>query len=247
MRSANAPPLMDLSRQLRATVETGLFAPIKPMAGFIDYLTPAEAEQEIRAHFVDDNRTDCRVLYFRNEMVLGMNAWIRKARGLPETFQVGETLVSNSATRVLSNSGNPYMISIEQELVLNDVDPVEMFDFTPFGVSHSIETYVVHTGHGACRVAVHPWQLKQVLAVIAKKKDWFNFFRIKESFLDLRMREACTVYKAQGSTHHTTFVDLGDIGRCNVPAQAARMLYVACSRPTHRLCFINRLPEKYGG
>ena len=68
-----------------------------------------------------------------------------------------------------------------------------------------------------------------------------------EDIADLRPRNACTVYKAQGSTYREVFVDLTDIGDCRNPSQAARMLYVACTRPTHNIKFIGNLPARFKG
>lgn len=248
VRSKNAPPITELCLQLRETVETGVFKKIQEVSGFIDYLTPAQAQQELHDHFVLNQGEEDRVLYFRNESVLAMNDWIRAQRGLPPEFQPGETLVSNGATNAIATpSGNAYMLSVEQQIHIDNVSPVEKLDLRAYNIDAEIETYTVDSQYGTYRVAKYPAHLKQALQILSRAKSWHNFFRLKEDFADLRMREACTVYKAQGSTYRTVFIDLGDIARCNNPAQVARMLYVACSRPTHRICFIGRLPEKYGG
>lgn len=248
VRSKNSPTITALCKALRNTVETGEFFTIPESPGSIDYLDPAQAETAIQDAFVLNTGTHDRILHYRNEQVLAMNHWIRDKRGLPPEFMKGEFLVSNSATHAQTTvDGKRYMLSIEQEIEVLDVSAVEMMDMKAFNVDTHIATYVIETQFGGFRVAKHPHELKACLAHLSKQKAWYQFFQLKEAFADLRMREACTVYKAQGSTYHTTFIDLTDIGRCNNPAQVARMLYVACSRATDRICFIGRLPLKYGG
>lgn len=248
VRSKNAPHVTALCQQLRETVETGIFRPLVEVPGWIDYLSPEDAQRELTNHFVVNPGSHNRVLYFRNEQVLAMNNWIRQSRGLPTEFHVGELLVSNGATVSQTTlDGKRYMLSVEQQIELTEVSPIMPMDLKVYGLDASMNFYTVTCKYGTYRVACDPGQLKVCLAYLSKKKSWHQFFQLKEAFADLRMREACTVYKAQGSTYHTVFIDLSDIARCHNPAQVARMLYVACSRPTHRICFIGRLPEKYGG
>lgn len=248
VRSKGAPPITSLCKQLRETVETGLFKPIKGVPGFVDYLTPEEAQAEITRHFVQNQGHSDRILYFRNESVIAMNDWIRQQRNLPPEFVPGETLISSGATYAMNTvNGQRYMLRVEEEVRIRDVSESTLTNLRAYDLDAQIETYTVTTDHGEFLIAKNPNDLKLCLNALSKRKNWRQFFTLKEAFADLRMREACTVYKAQGSTYQDVFVDLTDIGRCNNPAQAARMLYVACSRPTNRICFIGRLPEKYGG
>ena len=248
VRSKGAPPITALCKQLRNTVETGEFFKIQPAPGFIDFLSAEEAQAEVTQHFVTNQGHSDRIMYFRNEAVIAMNNWIRTQRGLPDDFTVGETLISSGATYAQDTfNGQRYMLRVEQEIEVRDVSEPEMTSLKPYDLDVCIETYTISTGYGTFLLAKRPHELKLCFDVLKKRKNWRQFFTLKEAFADLRMREACTVYKAQGSTYHTAFVDLNDIGRCNNPAQAARLLYVACSRPTHRICFIGNLPLKYGG
>ncbi len=72
------------------------------------------------------------------------------------------------------------------------------------------------------------------------------YFKLKNEYPDLRAADASTVYKAQGSTYDTSFIDVGNIGECNRPDVVARMLYVAVSRARKRVVFYGDLPSKYG-
>lgn len=245
VRSQHTPAITHLCQQLRATVETGAFNPIAAEPGVIDYLEPEAAMAEMKRFFVDDpeglGRT-ARVLAYRNDQVIGFNNWIRSERGMPPNLTAGEWVISNAATCLIgSQSGR---LRIEQEVSIIDVGEV-----VSFKIASGVETpaRIVTTGQGEVWMAEDSAHVDALLKHYAKQQDWGPYFKIKENLADLRPRDAATVYKAQGSTYHTVFVDLKDIGRCTNPNQAARMLYVACSRPTHRICFIGDLPARFRG
>jgi hypothetical protein len=79
------------------------------------------------------------------------------------------------------------------------------------------------------------------------QKNWKLFFQLKNNYPDLRPRDACTVHKAQGSTHNTVFIDLQDLSTCRDPVVAARLLYVAFSRARQRVVLYGNLASKFGG
>lgn len=245
VRSQHTPDITYLCQQLRATVETGIFNPIHGVPGIIDYLDPQQAQDEMRRFFVDDPEglgKTARVLAYRNDQVISFNNWIRSEKGMPNNLTAGEWVVSNAATCLIgSTSGR---LRIEQEIPIIDVGQIE-----DFKVSSGVTTPVrrVITSQGEVFMPEDPAHVAQLLKHYAKLQDWGPYFKLKEHLADLRPRDAATVYKAQGSTYHTVFVDLKDIGRCTNPNQAARMLYVACSRPTHRICFIGDLPARFRG
>ena len=88
---------------------------------------------------------------------------------------------------------------------------------------------------------------KALLKRLAKKKEWVDFFSIKETWLDLRPSYASTVHKSQGSTYETTFIDMSDIGKCRIPSDVARMVYVAITRASQQVIIYGDLPPKYRG
>jgi exodeoxyribonuclease-5 len=227
-------------------VETGVFEPIEEVPGVIDYLDPATAEMMIQEAFVDQNREDCRILSFTNGRVIGFNNYLRTHRHLPPELVAGDKVVSNSVTFTQDTpiGAPPKRLRIEQELVVYSTEEPEIYKRLS---GLELEVYRVITSAGEVFMPVDRPHLEAVLKHYVKNKEWRSYYHLKENIADLRPRDACTVYKSQGSTYHTVFVDLSDIGTCRVPSQTARMLYVACSRPTHRICFIGDLPPKYRG
>lgn len=245
VRSQHTPAITALCNQLRQTVETGEFRPILPEPGIIDYLSPEEAMKEIHRFFVQDPEglgQYARVLAYRNDQVIGYNNWIRDKKGMPPNLTAGERVISNAATYLIGS--NTRRLYIEQEVLVIDVGPVE-----DFHVSNAVTTPCrrVVTNRGEVWLPEDLNHVATLLKHYAKARDWGPYFMLKDYLADLRPRDAATVYKAQGSTYHTVFVDLKDIGRCTHSDQVARMLYVACSRPTHRICFIGDLPRRFRG
>ena len=60
---------------------------------------------------------------------------------------------------------------------------------------------------------------------------------LENLYVDLRHMYGSTVNKSQGSTYHTVFIDLSDIGACKDRDQVKRMLYVAASRASDQVVF----------
>lgn len=247
VRSQGAPPITRLCQQLRQTVETGIFMPIKGEPGTIDYLSPEEAQREICATFVDDLHADARILCYTNNKVLRFNQFLRDQRGLPSHFVPGEWVVSNGMCYSTAGKKAAVRLRVEEEIEIISVEDVQPFPFFMQNKRYELPIYEVTCTKGSFRVAkdVNDWQ--GLIKEAGKLKQWPTYFELKEQIADLRPRDACTVYKAQGSTYRDVFVDLSDIGTCTNPSQAARMLYVANSRPTNRICFIGQLPKRFLG
>ena len=61
MRNAAQPALMNVCNQLRQTVETSIFTPIKTVPGVIDLLDGPAIEQEISTHFIDPHNQNRKI------------------------------------------------------------------------------------------------------------------------------------------------------------------------------------------
>lgn len=246
VRSQHTPAITALCAQLRETVETGVFHPMAAEPGVIEYLDPESAEIEIQKTFLHDLKPDARILCYTNSKVLRMNNYLREQRGLPGRWTADEWAVSNTMTYGLGSKASRPVLRVEQDVQILGVDDDEPYQIHVRGKNYQLPVYTVTTGYGGLfRVPVDVTEYRDLVKELARMKEWPAHFNLKENIADLRPRDACTVYKAQGSTYHTVFVDLSDIGSCPNAAQAARMLYVACSRATHRICFIGQLPARY--
>lgn len=251
VRNADQPALMDLCTQLRNTVEAGEFHPMVEVPGVIDYLGPEDMQTALEHYFKLPNPA-VRILCYTNSRVQDYNAFIREVRGLPPEFTAGDELVVAQ-----SYMSGKVSLNVEREILITEIEPdtynARYAELT--GDSKDLTYKKFHISPPGslgvssltCDVVDDPAQLRCVLQALKRKKRWPEFFQLKNQFLDLRDKYACTVYKSQGSTYDTVFIDLGNIGTARDPEQVARMLFVGVSRATTRVFFYGNLPAKYQG
>lgn len=250
MRNAGQPALMALCQQLRNTVETGRFQPIQIVPGVIDHMNDDEVQVAIDGHFRQQTM-DNKILAYTNQRVVDFNDHIRGLRQLPDYYTVGEKLISSSAAHLKGG-----IIKVEQEVEVITLAPTH--ERIPIEVSESNPPVELEICRATLETSIGerydnvplPVDRNHFTALIKhyqRLKNWERYFHLKNMYPDLRPHDASTVYKAQGSTYDTVFIDLGNISTCNNANQVARMLYVAVSRPRKRIILYGDLAEKYGG
>lgn len=245
MRNSGQTDLINLCNQIRDTVETGVFKPIQTVPGIIDWLDPVSMQQELTQVFSNQEHNN-RILAYTNNQVVAYNQFIREVRQLPAEFTVGERLINNNAIQMKKR-----MLRIEEEVRV----VYQSSDTEPFLVEPGVELEVRKTD----LVTNYNETLKDMLLPVDREyfdalvryykrnKNWHKYFLLKNKIPDLRQRDASTVYKAQGSTLDTVYIDAANISTCTNADQAARMLYVAVSRARKRIVFYGSLAPKYGG
>jgi nucleoside-triphosphatase THEP1 len=244
MRNNGQPALMEVCNQLRNTVETQQFSPIKIVPGVIDLLDDEGLEREIAVRFTQQN-LNTRILAYTNGRVMQFNNYIRGLRNLPDEFTEGEFLVNNTAIQMPSR-----MLSVEEELTVMKVGnettiPVQG-DVELKVRSYDLQSRIGETFTNVL-VPTDRSHFEALLHYYKKQKDWNRFYKLKKTYPDLRPRDAATVHKSQGSTYDTVFIDLANISTCHNSNSVARMLYVAFSRPRNRIFLYGKLADKYGG
>ena len=239
------PHLQAVQAQLRHTVETGEFYPIQEVPGVIDHLDDADMQFAIN-HIFSQQTHESRILAYTNARVMDYNDHIRALRGLPAEYTQGEFLVNNSAIRLKNR-----MLSVEEELtVLNTSSTIDSIAIEP-NVILTVRRMTLETRVGDTftdiMVPTDRAHFAELLKYYRRQKNWNRFFHLKNTYPDLRPRDAATVHKSQGSTYDSVFIDLGNISTCNMANQVARMLYVAFTRPRTRIFLYGELAPKYGG
>lgn len=248
VRNAGQPALMAVCQQLRHTVETGEFYPIQVVPGVIDWLDSEAMQAEIDREFAVKNPN--RILTYTNDKVTAINEYIRGLRNLPADYTVGEELINNSAITLPLGGGLSRMLSVEEEVEIESQDsytemvPVE--DSVQLEIRYCNLKTFYNTFHNV-PVPVDKQHFTSLLKYYQRNKNWPKYYHLKNTYPDLRPRDACTAYKAQGSTYHTVYIDLDDLSSCRNPNQAARLLYVAFSRAQQRVVLFGDLAAKYGG
>lgn len=243
-RNKTQPVLQDLCTQVRATVDSLDFQPIKTVPGVVEHLSPEEMQQTIIDTFKDPG-VDARILAYTNKRVRDYNAFIREIRGYVDPYVVGERLVNNSAIGM----GTKDMIPTEAVVVVSSLG--KTYDLTiKDGIAIQLQKATLLTTRGDhidTSLPLDKTYYDNLLRYFKRQKDWMSFFKLKNNIPDLRSCEAITIHKAQGSTYETVFIDCTDLGTCTNPLLAARMLYVAVSRPTTKIYLYGELPERFGG
>lgn len=243
MRMRGSPALEALNQQFEDTVDTGVFKPIVEVPGSIEYLDDYAMQQHMRTHFLG-LALDSRILCYSNNRVLQYNNHLRFEKGLTGQFSTGEVLVAANAVR------NPHIggsINPEQKITVFNVDNPCINEVLYKNFNYEVETYRIDTERGSFWQPTDYAHLQRCIKHAAKEKNWQAYFFMKECIADFRMPHACTVYKSQGSTYQSVYIDLADIGKCNNADQVARMLYVAISRAKEKVYLYGKLPAKYGG
>ena len=245
MRNNGQPALMDVCQQLRDTVETGVFRPISIVPGVIDLLDDNRMMQELSNNFMDGNFNG-RILAYSNNRVLQYNDFIRHdVRQLPAEFVKGERLVNNSAFQK-----GKTQFSVEEEVSVMDVAEDTEFIIIEPGVKLEYRLCTLCSGFTLIPEVMVPVDREhhtKLLKYYAKQKDWQKYYFLKNSFPDLRQRDACTVHKSQGSTYDTTYIDLENLSTCTQSETGARLMYVAFSRARNRVALYGNLTSRFGG
>lgn len=241
------PEVLALHTQLRETVATGEFKPIRIIPGVIDHLDDDQMQAEIFNHFMAQT-LESRILAYTNKRVIQYNDWIRNLRGLPTEYTIGEFLVNNRAIQLPSA-----MLRVEEEVEIVDIGATQDRNIDGAVLKVQLMDLRTRTGEVLSNVPIasdrdHLANLIAHFSKVGKSGGgWSEYFDLRNTYPDLRQRDAATVYKAQGSTYQNVFIDLGDISTCRNADQAARMLYVGLSRMRARIFLFGQLADKYGG
>lgn len=246
----SVPELQELNAQCRATVQSGketgihLFQPIQIIPGVIDWLDGPQFEAEIAQHF-HEQTADNVILAYTNQRVIDYNTHIRGMRGLPEEFTPGEVLISNSAVRF-----GKHALAVEDEVTILATDTDTDSHFIADGAQLEVRYALVENVFGdqfRLPIPVDRGHYAELIKYYRRLKNWTAYYKLRNNYPDLRQRDARTVYKIQGSSVNTVYIDVGNLSTCHNPAQAARLIYVGVSRARQRVAFFGDLAEKYGG
>ena len=241
-------PILEAATAFREVVQTQVFQDIL-LSDKVLLVDGPTFKDEVEKAFKDNlfSTNSAKVLAWSNNRVMEYNAHLRRIKGLSTSFQEGELVITNNPIIAKGQ-----IIPVDSEVEITWLGG----DVTQYGVpgrQAEINTNIM------LFLPDNPMDAKKLMQAIAKKanskamKDspwerkelWTQYFNIKNTWLDLRSPYASTVHKAQGSSYDQVFIDLYDIGRCNIPSDVARMLYVAISRARERVIMFGDLPAKY--
>lgn len=249
VRNAGSPALQELCDNLREDIllertKDGL-SKWKNVPGSIEFINGSQLELLIEGLYGPNGRikatdTDlaCRILCYTNNAVIGYNDHIRKLRGMPAHPVAGEILVCNTHF-ALSRSES---FNVEEEVTIHGSygpEPVQVDDHNTLD-AYMLEVSSLFTGRHVVKCPVDREAWKRLRSHYKKHKDWPKFYKLQEEWIDLRNREAATVYKAQGSTYDEVILIMNDIFTSRDINQLRRMLYVGASRARNKVYVYDR-------
>lgn len=243
VRQQNQQALMDLANMAKDTVITGKFHKIQEVPGVIDFVSGNQMKgiMEREYHTEDPNK---RILCYTNDRVRNYNLYVRNLRGYTRNYEVGEMLTNNSAAELVDKI-RLYTDQVVE--VIERKDPYKS-ELVPGGICDMVDlvvrdpdTFIIYN----VTVTEDPNDREEVLKYWKSRKKWDRFFKFRDKHPDLRSVAASTTHKAQGSTYDEVIVDLADIGKCTQNEMAARLQYVALTRPKNRIYIRGELPERF--
>lgn len=231
----NSGALTTLGEHWRDTVISGVFNPFtQSIPGIIDWVDGATFQQEIENAYMNSvGENQNKIVCWTNKQAEAYSHYIRKLKGYPDEFAVGEYLqIMNSLPKLGYPTDSVIQIKhFESNCTFNGIEG-------RYAKTMSGDSLFIPNSSADYTAA---------LKAASKAKDWPLYFQMQENVPDLRAIHACTVHKAQGSTYDTVFIDLPDIGKCNIASDVARMMHVSTTRAKYRVVFRGKLPAKYGG
>ena len=244
VRQEGQQALMDLAEMAKETVLTGKFFEIQEVPGVIDFVTGNQLKGILEREYHTENPNK-RILCYTNSRVQDYNLYVRKLRGYTENYEVGEMLTNNSSAELVDKT-RLYTDQIVEVLsrspsyAADYIVPGHTIDMVDLEVRdpETLQIYQVS-------VCEEPNDREEVLKYWKSRKKWDRFFKFRDATPDLRSVAASTTHKAQGSTYDEVIVDLQDIGKCTQDEMAARLQYVALTRPKNRLYIRGNLPERF--
>jgi len=220
MRQAEGNPIIELATQFRETVTSRVWSPFKPDGAHVVHMNRSDFEDAIIAEFTRPawRHKDSKVLAWTNACVINYNHAINKQISGDPHFNEGDYAVCNKFVQCGKNG-----IKTDQMVYITCIEA----DIEHKGV---IGNWVTLDHSNRCffpkSLAAKNERIKQ-----AKANGEYGLFQeIENCWIDLRAAFAQTVNKSQGSTYDRVFIDIDDIGRCNLGDLIARMMYVAVSR-----------------
>lgn len=251
VRLAQHPELLDLANQLKETVNSKVFYPIKPIPGVVEYLSGNQFQAKIDELFREPNPNNKLVTY-TNQKALAYNEYIKyDLRKYEAPYVKGERYLVNSAlVRSIEGSDEKEVVlATDTVITVNQVITEDQLIIEDEVIS-VVQLGVLQEGDDLPICIYAPYSSSeyiQLLKKLAKNKNWTAYFGLKEKVADLRLADCSTVHKAQGSTYQNIFIDLNDLGECRAYTTAARLLYVACTRATDHVYLYGNLPDHLGG
>lgn len=166
------------------------------------------------------------ILTFTNDCSIAMNQHTRALKGIStEFFNEGDIVLSCST---LPAKGTQGRIMTDMPYSIDSIGTEEDY--------YGAFTYRSCLLNGTrVNVIADPKAYSEAVKECKHRKDWKEYFTLKEEFADVRDAYAITTHKSQGSTYDNIVVNLNNYRKCRDPFMLPRLLYVAISRAKYNV------------
>lgn len=243
VRQAANSPIIKAATAIRDAIKLGEAPPIVTgeFEGMGVYkMRKAPAMERLRNYIEKHDPDSFRIIAWKNETAREYNQIIRNLQGkdisvpfsegefvtVKEAFVVDDTVIFNTGEEFIVKQMEPMIHPNYSELTgwkvvlsLGGVElpiPVDVLDYETCGEDYK----------------------KRVLRLAENAKmsnDWRPYYRLKESFCDLRPLGALTCHQSQGDTFDNILLDFPDIYKNRILAEADRAFYVALTRSRYNV------------
>lgn len=241
VRNKDQKALIDLCAQLKETVHTKVFKPIKLVPNVIELLDDEKALSWLNSTDFSKNR----ILAYTNNKAIKYIKLIEQNKQQSEFIRLNNYYINTTHYNVPHKRCSYYPDELVQITQLSPayqdykLGGIECIPATISSVKNPGKKFKVV-------IAKDPQELKMKIKQQSIRKNWYLYFKLKNEVMDLRFPYASTIHKSQGSTFDEVLIDLGSFRVCDDPETAARLLYVAVSRAKNKVFFYGKLPKKYG-
>jgi len=179
----------------------------------------------------------CRVIAWRNDVVIGYNRMVRDALGLDDLPQVGEKYVTNSTVVSTDIRDSRVLLKNESEVTIVSAEEQTMYGIDcyliriaelgePLYMLKSLDQYKAVLNN----LANEAKSFKAEGDSDKMRAKWREFYAVKKTVCDIRPQYAITSHKSQGSTYDVVFIDYGDLMLNRKTNEMLRLMYVALTR-----------------
>ncbi len=241
-RQSKNSDLYQFCKSLKETIKTGKWSPI-PLSEEIKVVSAEQSQEIFHDWFTNFTHKDyARAITFTNQKAQQYNQYVRSILGLPDFYQVGETVCVRNFT--LSYTGYGNSISALTICQIESIEPMPastfLIDLPPRdkGIDLSSDEFFEITFKGIkgkFMLPKDPVKYSKDLLKIRSNKRIKNAFCysvevLSNHVVDLRSNYAETSHSSQGSTYDKVFINLDDLSKLKTTKAIARCLYVAASR-----------------
>lgn len=176
-----------------------------------------------------------KILAYTNNAVIAYNQWFRQLTGRSQELQEGDLVVNKSYCMSYEND-REHLYAEEEGIIEEISDPVDLeFPSTGEACGFMVKAVTIQGKSARFLTPVDVGQYRNIMKILAKDKNWKDYYYLKEKIADLRDNMSCTVHAAQGSTYNNVLIDLRDIKTCKAMSVKTRLIYVALSRAKEKI------------